>query len=232
MIFKQYDLEMNYAYFILRNIVGRFLFILDVQSTFSGLLLFVNFLLPPRNTLFSYRKYVPNVNTYCIFFSDLAGVRRECKICGKVLSDLWKHMRTVHGQYRRKVKIPKDEVFVSPSNSTAAPLPTVAVTTSISDKTFEQINSSSPELPDMLPLSDMQTKPSQNGLSLELSFELTQPIPVLPVVPLPPLKISPQLPTKNSTKTPQPKIGSASPNKRKSSSPLKVKMPFKTKLRN
>ena len=145
-------------------------------------------------------------------------------------------MRTVHGQYRRKVKIPKDEVFVSPSNSTAAPLPTVAVTTSISDKTFEQINSSSPELPDMLPLSDMQTKPSQNGLSLELSFELTQPIPVLPVVPLPPLKISPQLPTKNSTKTPQPKkplnIGSASHNKRKSSSPLKVKMPFKTKLRN
>ena len=141
-------------------------------------------------------------------------------------------MRTVHGQYRRKVKIPKDEVFVSPSNSTAAPLPTVAVTTSISDKTFEQINSASPELPDMLPLPDMQTKPSQNGLSLELSFELTQPIPVLPVVPLPPLKISPQLPTKNSTKTPQPKIGSASPNKRKSSSPLKVKMPFKTKVRN
>ena len=173
---------------------------------------------------------------YIFIFSDLAGVRRECKICGKVLSDLWKHMRTVHGQYRRKVKIPKDEVFVSPSNSTAAPLPTVAVTTSISDKTFEQINSSSPELPDMLPLSDMQTKPSQNGLSLELSFELTQPIPVLPVVPLPPLKISPQLPTKNSTKTPQPKkplnIGSAPPNKRKSSSPLKVKMPFKTKLRN
>ena len=174
-----------------------------------------------------------------IFFSDLAGVRRECKICGKVLSDLWKHMRTVHGQYRRKVKIPKDEVFGSPSNSTAAPLPTVAETTSISDKTFEQINSKSPspELPDMLTnVPDMKTNTSQNSLSLELSFELTQPIPVLPVVPLPPLKISPQLPTKNSTKTPQPKkplnIGSASPNKRKSSSPLKVKMPFKTKLRN
>ena len=145
-------------------------------------------------------------------------------------------MRTVHGQYRRKVKIPKDEVFGSPNNSTAAPLPTVAETTSISDKTFEQINSKSPssELPDKLPLQNTET--SQNGLSLELSFELTQPIPVLPIVPLPPLKISPQLPTKNSTKMPQPKkpldIGSASPNKRKSSSPLKVKMPFKTKLRN
>lgn len=36
------------------------------------------------------------------------GVRKECEICGKVLSDLWKHMRTVHGQYRRKAKIPKD----------------------------------------------------------------------------------------------------------------------------
>ena len=26
------------------------------------------------------------------------GVRKECEVCGKVLSDLWKHMRTVHGQ--------------------------------------------------------------------------------------------------------------------------------------
>lgn len=39
------------------------------------------------------------------------GVRKECVLCGKVLSDLWKHMRTVHGKYRRKTKIPKDEVF-------------------------------------------------------------------------------------------------------------------------
>ena len=38
------------------------------------------------------------------------GVRRECPECGKVLSDLWKHMRTVHGQYRRRVKIPKEKV--------------------------------------------------------------------------------------------------------------------------
>ena len=36
------------------------------------------------------------------------GVRKECEVCGKVLSDLWKHMRTVHGQYRRRTKIPKD----------------------------------------------------------------------------------------------------------------------------
>ena len=41
----------------------------------------------------------------CVYFF------RACGVCGKVLSDLWKHMRTVHGQYRRKLKIPKEEVF-------------------------------------------------------------------------------------------------------------------------
>ena len=38
------------------------------------------------------------------------GERKACPVCGKVLSDLWKHMRTVHGQYRRKTKIPKEEL--------------------------------------------------------------------------------------------------------------------------
>ena len=36
------------------------------------------------------------------------GVRKKCEICNKVLSDLNKHMRTVHGTYRRKAKIPKE----------------------------------------------------------------------------------------------------------------------------
>lgn len=36
------------------------------------------------------------------------GVRKKCSICNKVLSDLNKHMRTVHGTYRRRAKIPKD----------------------------------------------------------------------------------------------------------------------------
>merc|ERR550534_866489 len=36
------------------------------------------------------------------------GVRKKCTICNKVLSDLNKHMRTVHGTYRRRAKIPKD----------------------------------------------------------------------------------------------------------------------------
>ena len=42
------------------------------------------------------------------FFQVHKGVRKECPECGKVLSDLWKHMRTVHGHYRRRAKIPKD----------------------------------------------------------------------------------------------------------------------------
>ena len=40
------------------------------------------------------------------------GVRKKCPDCGKVLSDLWKHMRTIHGHYRRRVKIPKDEAIL------------------------------------------------------------------------------------------------------------------------
>ena len=36
------------------------------------------------------------------------GVRKKCSICHKVLSDLNKHMRTVHGTYRRRAKIPKE----------------------------------------------------------------------------------------------------------------------------
>jgi len=38
------------------------------------------------------------------------GVRKECPVCKKVLSDLNKHMRTVHGTYRRKAKIPKEAI--------------------------------------------------------------------------------------------------------------------------
>merc|ERR1711981_1100924 len=40
------------------------------------------------------------------------GVRKKCPDCGKVLSDLWKHMRTIHGHYRRRVKIPKEEAIL------------------------------------------------------------------------------------------------------------------------
>ena len=36
------------------------------------------------------------------------GVRKKCSVCNKFLSDLNKHMRAVHGTYKRKAKIPKE----------------------------------------------------------------------------------------------------------------------------
>ena len=36
------------------------------------------------------------------------GVREECPVCHKVLCDLYKHMRIVHGTYQRKAKLPRD----------------------------------------------------------------------------------------------------------------------------
>ena len=35
------------------------------------------------------------------------GQRKKCNICGKVLADMPKHMRVIHGEYRRKPKYPK-----------------------------------------------------------------------------------------------------------------------------
>merc|ERR1712020_231658 len=46
------------------------------------------------------------------------GVRKKCPDCGKVLSDLWKHMRTIHGHYRRRVKIPKEEAILQMTSPT------------------------------------------------------------------------------------------------------------------
>ena len=40
-------------------------------------------------------------------------MRKKCPECGKVLSDLWKHMRTMHGQYRRRAKISKEEALTN-----------------------------------------------------------------------------------------------------------------------
>ena len=48
------------------------------------------------------------------------GVRKKCPDCGKVLSDLWKHMRTIHGHYRRRVKIPKEEALMQMSSLTTS----------------------------------------------------------------------------------------------------------------
>ena len=48
------------------------------------------------------------------------GVRKKCPDCGKVLSDLWKHMRTIHGHYRRRVKIPKEEALLQMTSLTTS----------------------------------------------------------------------------------------------------------------
>ena len=45
------------------------------------------------------------------------GVRKACPECGKVLSDLWKHMRTVHGKYRRREKKPKSPTLSGSEDS-------------------------------------------------------------------------------------------------------------------
>ncbi len=125
------------------------------------------------------------------------GIRRECKICGKVLSDLWKHMRTVHGQYRRKIKIPKEEVFgTNGSNSGPSQNPLMLETSSISLNEFEEHLEDQIALP-MLPL----------PLNLQSNLQNSE---------------KKNLQNSNSENQKK-KSGS----KRKSSSPLKVKMPFK-----
>lgn len=87
------------------------------------------------------------------------GIRRECKICGKVLSDLWKHMRTVHGQYRRKVKIPKDEVFGSAN-------------TSINSSTDTSLEPPAPEKPKIAPSSSSSSTPNKRKSSSPLKVKL------------------------------------------------------------
>ncbi len=55
------------------------------------------------------------------FFYALGGCRAHPRVpdvrltilVPQVLSDLWKHMRTVHGFYRRRTKIPKEELDLS-----------------------------------------------------------------------------------------------------------------------
>ena len=55
-------------------------------------------------------------------------------------------MRTVHGQYRRKVKIPKDEVFGSSTNESAPPpvSPTPTPISTTAKKSPNKRKSSSP----------------------------------------------------------------------------------------
>ena len=127
---------------------------------------------------------------------------RACGVCGKVLSDLWKHMRTVHGQYRRKLKIPKEEVF---GQSLPPPLP------------FDVKLPLPPSLPETeietIPVAASPTKPVKSQKSPNK-------------VKLPPSEKEIQTTAAAGSPT-KPVKSQKSPNKRKTSTPLKVKLPFK-----
>lgn len=137
------------------------------------------------------------------------GVRRKCQICGKVLSDLWKHMRTVHGQYRRKIKIPKEEIFATVSNGHSSSGSDVMANLSLPNLTslagnFEFVDTSA-ETGDF--------EEEQNPLAVSVSFGVGQNV------------VGNSSVKASEVKSPLSVL--KSPNKRKSSAPLKVKMPFK-----
>lgn len=110
------------------------------------------------------------------------GVRRACPECGKVLSDLWKHMRTVHGFYRRKAKIPKDSLDIQSVNDI---LPSSPTPSEITIKPKKRASSGSPismsptfEMPShiqALVSKAMNTSPTPPKLSKRRPF-LAEPI--------------------------------------------------------
>ena len=154
------------------------------------------------------------------------GVRKKCPDCGKVLSDLWKHMRTIHGHYRRRVKIPKEEAILQ-MTSTATYVDELA-DDDIKTNTISSLSSpsSTPTLSTPPPLKKLskqgtsvmdtlgivsKNKPETFNTSESLTIKAAQ------------VKLDG---TKGNAKESNKKI-SLSKNKRKNSLPLKVKMPFK-----
>lgn len=117
-----------------------------------------------------------------IEFQVHQGVRRACPECGKVLSDLWKHMRTVHGFYRRKAKIPKDSLDIQSVNDI---LPSSPTPSEITIKPKKRASSGSPismsptfEMPShiqALVSKAMNTSPTPPKLSKRRPF-LAEPI--------------------------------------------------------
>ena len=124
------------------------------------------------------------------------GVRRECPECGKVLSDLWKHMRTVHGQYRRRVKIPKEKVVGADGK-------TVVVGSTPTKGS-----------------SDIEVSPTS---SPDLKSTTATPMPMTPTTPT---VNNNNVGKKNVVSGGGSVDSNKSKNKRKSSPPVKVKMSF------
>lgn len=157
------------------------------------------------------------------------GVRKKCPDCGKVLSDLWKHMRTIHGHYRRRVKIPKEEALlqmtstgtyvddiedddIKTNTSSSLSSPSSAPTLS-TPPPLEKLSNQGTSVMDKLDIVSKNKKENVNT-SESLTIKAAQ------------VKVDG---TKSNAKESNKKTSSlsTSKNKRKNSLPLKVKMPFK-----
>ena len=99
---------------------------------------------------------------YCIYFF------RACGVCGKVLSDLWKHMRTVHGQYRRKLKIPKEEVFGQSLPTFPETESQTTPTSPIHDNSRKKVQQKSPNNKVKLPLPEKEIQTTTAAASTKL----------------------------------------------------------------
>ena len=154
------------------------------------------------------------------------GVRKKCPDCGKVLSDLWKHMRTIHGHYRRRVKIPKEEAILQ-MTSTATYVDELA-DDDIKTNTISSLSSpsSTPTLSTPPPLKKLSKQSTSVMDTLGIvsknkqeTFNTSESLTIKAAQ----VKLDG---TKGNAKESNKKT-SLSKNKRKSSLPLKVKMPFK-----
>ena len=124
-------------------------------------------------------------------------------------------MRTVHGQYRRKLKIPKEEVFgqslppppfdvkLPLSPSSLAPLPETEI------ETTSPTGATSPIPDNSISRKKAQKSPNKVKLPLPMEKEIQTSAAVA------------------GSPTTKPVKAQKSPNKRKTSTPLKVKLPFK-----
>ena len=136
------------------------------------------------------------------------GLRRECPECGKVLSDLWKHMRTVHGLYRRRAKIPKDKLGNSDGNESSPSKSVYDFDVSTESPSTPKKNSSDVEIHSP----ELKTSfHNNNGNSLKKNNNV---------------KAAATTAESRATPADSGPSSAASKNKRKSSPPVKVKMSF------
>ena len=153
------------------------------------------------------------------------GVRKKCPDCGKVLSDLWKHMRTIHGHYRRRVKIPKEEAILQMTSGTNSFIEAGAEDEEFDHKLSPVLSTESKRI--------ISTPPPLKKLSQQDAPVMQRPAPASKKnvkhtnFHLPAEK---SMESKNVSKPSS--SSSSSKNKRKNSLPLKVKMPFKISKKN